>query len=183
MMFIIGGSGAELPAGQAGRRRRGGRAGAPGGRGGGRRGSWREAAPAPPPQLSFPSKGRERVGRAERRNASERPGRRACLVLSAAVNVGAGRDAGPFRSRVRPLTSAPAATGEQETNGLTFQPCATQSPAEEASAGCGRSLYRGFRGNSDPFRTAGGMAGSALGSVGCSEGARLEAAAVLRVCS
>lgn len=52
MMFILGGSRAELPADLAGRRR--GRAGAPGESGGGRRGRWREAAPAPPPQLSFP---------------------------------------------------------------------------------------------------------------------------------
>lgn len=54
MMFILGVSRAEQPADLAGRRRRRGRAGAPGESGGGRRGRWREAAPAPPPQLSFP---------------------------------------------------------------------------------------------------------------------------------
>lgn len=60
MMFILGGSRAELPADLAGRRRRRGRAGAPGGSGGDRRGRWREAAPALLPQLSFPSRRRER---------------------------------------------------------------------------------------------------------------------------
>lgn len=54
MMFILGCRRAELPADLAGRRGRRGRAGAPGDSGGGRRGRWREAAPAPPPQLSFP---------------------------------------------------------------------------------------------------------------------------------
>lgn len=112
MMFILGGSRAELPADLAGRRRRLGRAGAPGGSGGGRRGRWREAAPAPPPQLSFPSGGGERAGRGERTHASEPDGRRrrrrrgsrgrACPVPRVAANV--------------PL----AAGSEQKTNRLAF---------------------------------------------------------------
>lgn len=68
MMFILGGSRAELPADLAGRRRRRGRAGAPGGSGGDRRGRWREAAPALLPQLSFPSRRGEREGGAKGEN-------------------------------------------------------------------------------------------------------------------
>lgn len=99
IMFILRGSRAELPADLAGRRRRRGRAGAPGGSGGGRRGEWREAAPAPWPQLSFPSRG-EREGGARGQNerlpavpvsGRRSPGRRASPSRSAAANVGAGR--------------------------------------------------------------------------------------------
>lgn len=79
-MFILGGSRAELPADLAGgRRRRLGRAGAPGGSGAGRRGRWREAAPARPPQLSFPSGGGARGG-ARGENARLRARRAAAAV-------------------------------------------------------------------------------------------------------
>lgn len=120
MMFILGGSRAELPADLAGRRRRRGRAGAPGGSGGDRRGRWREAAPALPPQLSFPSRGRERVGRRERTSASERQQlrRRAYPVQGAAANVGAARGG---RAGDEP-TGVPAVRGRAPTGGSERRP-------------------------------------------------------------
>lgn len=83
MMFILGGSRAEPPADLAGRRRRRDRAGAQGERGGGRRGRWREAAPTPPPQLSFPWRGGGGVrgwGQGERISASEQAARPAAAA-------------------------------------------------------------------------------------------------------
>lgn len=139
IMFILGGSRAELPADLAGRRRRRGRAGASGGSGGGRRGRRRGAAPVPPPQLSFPSRGGEGGARGENErlpaglgSGRPRPGRGACAFRSAAANapVGPGGPAGNKRLGVRVVRSG--------------------SPAEEASDAAGRSLYGSYRGNSDP---------------------------------
>lgn len=179
MMFILGVSRTEQPADLAGRWRRRGRAGAPGKSGGGRRGRWREAAPASPPQLSFPWRGRERVGRGERTTASKpaaRPG-------------GSGRDPGPVPPGEMPLTSAGFAVGLRDTEqrpGLSG-PGPQPRKRERAS---GRGLYRGYRGNSDPFRSAAAERLNAPGAPvqlgGGSRsllGARLRAAVALGVCA
>lgn len=139
MMFILGGSREKLPADLAGRRR--GRAGAPGESGLGRRGRWREAAPAPPPQLSFPWRGSERVGRGRER--APRGGPRAREVAAAethgllrrewgvSVDTSSGGRAGHWRTGIRRVG-----------RGLGRRKLA---PA------AGWSLFRGYRGNSDPF--------------------------------
>lgn len=53
---------------------------------------------------------------------------------------------------MRPLTSAPAAVAELQTNAPAFWPCGAGPPTEEASAGRGAEPLQGYRGNSDPFR-------------------------------
>lgn len=156
IMFILRRSRAELPADLAGRRRRRGRAGAPGGTGAGRRGEWREAAPAPRPQLSFPSRagggGSEGGARGEdeRLPAAPASGRRS-------------RDAGPVPSGARPLTSALAAAGEPETDWRSGLRVRLPSGGSGRRRGA-EPLWRGDRGNSDPFRTVAALPRGAPGT-------------------
>lgn len=120
------------------------------------------------------------MGRGERTTASKpaaRPG-------------GSGRDPGPVPLGVMPLTSAGFAVGLQDTEpgpGLAG-PGPHRRKRERAS---GRGLYRGYRGNSDPFRSAAAERLNAPGAppVPPGEGlrsllgARLRAAVALGVCS
>lgn len=153
-----------------------GEAAAPGRSGGGRRGGCMEAAPGPPPQLSFPRRRGQRVGRGARTGAQE----------TAARPGGGCRDLSSFDGSAA-RTSAQAAVGKPKADGPAIRPTQAENPSEEESSPPGAEpLWRSLR-NSDPFRTSAAQRPSAprarlVPPGGGSRSQPTVAAALQRVC-
>lgn len=143
MMFILGGSRAELPADLAGRRRRLGRAGAPAGSGGadvvggGRRRQLRRRS------CRFRQGGARGRGEGRERTPPSPTG-----------GGGGGREVGPVQSRGWPLTSRRQRAASRRRTDWRSDPVGPGPQRSKRAPAAGRGLYRGYRGNSDPFRTA-----------------------------
>lgn len=103
---------------------------------------------------------------------------------------GGGRGVGPVRSRGWPLTSRWQRGASRRRTDWRSDPVGPGPQRSKRAPAAGRGLYRGYRGNSDPFRIAAVWPRGARGAwpagpqgVSCLlRGARHRAAAVLRVC-